>query len=42
MFKFQVMPTLPVIYGTALYALDDRAQLRPGEVGCLELRPLQN
>ncbi len=26
------MPTLPVIYGTALYALDDRAHLRAGEV----------
>jgi NADPH:quinone reductase-like Zn-dependent oxidoreductase len=28
---FEVMPTLPVIYGTALYALDDRAHLRAGE-----------
>ena len=26
------MPTLPVIYGTALYALDNRAHLRAGEV----------
>ena len=26
------MPTLPVIFGTALYALDDRAHLRAGEV----------
>ncbi|OJK01834.1 hypothetical protein ASPACDRAFT_50671 [Aspergillus aculeatus ATCC 16872] len=29
--SFEVMPTLPVIYGTALYALDDRAHLRAGE-----------
>ena len=29
----QVMPTLPTIYATALYALDDRAHLRAGEVG---------
>lgn len=29
--SFQTMPTLPVIYGTALYALDDRAHLRAGE-----------
>ncbi|CAG8904561.1 unnamed protein product [Penicillium egyptiacum] len=29
--SFEVMPTLPVIYGTALYALDDRAHLRTGE-----------
>lgn len=29
--NFEVMPTLPVIYGTALYALDDRAHLRSGE-----------
>ncbi|KAI2712011.1 hypothetical protein CBS147332_5647 [Penicillium roqueforti] len=29
--SFEVMPTLPVIYGTALYALDDRAHLRSGE-----------
>jgi acyl transferase domain-containing protein len=29
--SFNVMPTLPVIYGTALYALDDRAHLRSGE-----------
>uniref|UniRef100_A0A0B7KB42 Uncharacterized protein n=1 Tax=Bionectria ochroleuca TaxID=29856 RepID=A0A0B7KB42_BIOOC len=28
---FCVMPTLPVIYGTALYALHDRAHLRAGE-----------
>lgn len=28
----QTMPTLPVIYGTALYALNDRASLRKGEV----------
>ena len=28
---FVTMPTLPVIYGTALYALDDRAGLRPNE-----------
>jgi NADPH:quinone reductase-like Zn-dependent oxidoreductase len=29
--SFEVMPTLPVIYGTALFALDDRAHLRSGE-----------
>ncbi|KAL8735750.1 MAG: hypothetical protein Q9166_000613 [cf. Caloplaca sp. 2 TL-2023] len=29
--SFEIMPTLPVIYGTALYALDDRAHLRAGE-----------
>ncbi|KAI9789487.1 MAG: Type I Iterative PKS [Peltula sp. TS41687] len=29
--KFEEMPTLPVIYGTALYALEDRAHLRKGE-----------
>ena len=29
--SFEIMPTLPVIYGTALYALDDRAHLRKGE-----------
>jgi len=29
--SFEVMPTLPVIYGTALYALDDRAHIRSGE-----------
>ena len=28
---FVTMPTLPVIYGTALYAVDDRARLRPNE-----------
>ncbi|RYO96329.1 hypothetical protein DL764_007495 [Monosporascus ibericus] len=28
---FTVMPTLPVAYGTALYALHDRAHLRAGE-----------
>ncbi|KAL9595237.1 MAG: hypothetical protein Q9219_006571 [cf. Caloplaca sp. 3 TL-2023] len=28
---FEVMPTLLVIYGTALYALNDRAHLRAGE-----------
>lgn len=28
---FTVMPTLPVVYGTALYALHDRANLRAGE-----------
>lgn len=36
------MPTLPVIYGTALYALDDRAHIRAGEVSAFlmpELRP---
>lgn len=26
------MPTIPVIYGTALYALHDRTNLRKGEV----------
>ncbi|KAF7504184.1 hypothetical protein GJ744_002603 [Endocarpon pusillum] len=29
--SFEVMPTLPAIYATALYALDDRAHLRAGE-----------
>ncbi|KAL8768386.1 MAG: hypothetical protein Q9194_005723 [Teloschistes cf. exilis] len=29
--SFEIMPTLPVIYGTALYALDDRGHLRAGE-----------
>lgn len=29
--EFCVMPTLPVAFGTALYALDDRAHLRAGE-----------
>ncbi|KAK1634593.1 polyketide synthase [Colletotrichum phormii] len=28
---FCVMPTLPVAFGTALYALHDRAHIRPGE-----------
>ena len=28
---FAVMCTLPVVYGTAIYALQDRAQLQPGE-----------
>lgn len=30
--KFEVMCTLPVIYSTALYALNDRAHLQKGEV----------
>ncbi|KAJ9366241.1 hypothetical protein DTO282E5_9065 [Paecilomyces variotii] len=29
--RFDVMPTLPAIYSTALYALDDRAHLKAGE-----------
>ncbi|KAI4237003.1 MAG: hypothetical protein LQ349_002190 [Xanthoria aureola] len=29
--SFEIMPTLQVIYGTALYALDDRAHLRARE-----------
>lgn len=29
--QFTVMPTLSLVYSTALYALNDRAHLRPGE-----------
>lgn len=38
--SFEVMPTLPVIYGTALYALDDRAHLRAGEVSHTSSSPI--
>ena len=36
------MPTLPTIYATALYALDDRAHLRAGEVGNLLLSSVRS
>lgn len=35
------MSTVPLVFSTALYALEDRARLQAGQVGNIKINPIK-